>query len=512
MVVWSKNPRTLQIHRFTLHLLEGISFHRSPNRTLMKKIYLLVLLLVATLAAPAQFVDTLYHYRDTTLTYGTAIDAGGNVRSLDMDISIPTDDSPPPNGRPLMVLIHGGGFISGTKSDPAIRFMREDFAKRGYVTAAIDYRLGMIQTNLNFHCNVSLFVPWDCLNQSDTLEWMRAYYRGIQDGHGAIRYLVNHAADYGIDPQNVFVVGESAGAFIAMGVGYMDDPSEIPPGVGAIAAAPAPNAIYDQACVQAYQLDTNIASLNLSRPDLGSYLGTMNYPANTTYRIRGVGDLYGAVFQNLFAVNANDAAIPCLYLFHQPDDLIVPFGKQRVFAPYAYCCVTNFGCAYITNRPFVSGGSDIRTMIDALAANGDSVPHYQAEFTSNNYDCLYQIANGATCGCGHALDNYWLRTSNMAVFFNGCVDTMAVAVKDPFAHLAMQVFPNPSAGEFRVVLPSDVEVEAVSVMDLVGRMVLQESKHGNAFRLQMSAAFARGPYLLRVKTSKGVVTRRIILE
>ena len=57
------------------------------------------------------------------------------------------------------------------------------------------------------------------------------------------------------------------------------------------------------------------------------------------------------------------------------------------------------------------------------------VPHYQAEFTTNNFDCLYQLANSATCGCGHGFDNYWLRTSNMAVFFNGCIDTTAVSVR-----------------------------------------------------------------------------------
>ena len=93
--------------------------------------------------------------------------------------------------------------------------------------------------------------------------------------------------------------------------------------MGAIANAPLPNTRYEQGCLVRYGTGTTNAALVLTRPDLGSYDGTLNQPSNN-YRIRGVGDLFGGVFSNLFAAHANPNKIPCMYMFHQPADLIVP--------------------------------------------------------------------------------------------------------------------------------------------------------------------------------------------
>ncbi len=477
----------------------------------MKKLLLFCILLTTGLAY-GQFVDTLYHYDDTTLSYGSAVDFGGVSRDLQMDISVPNDDTPPPNGRPLMVLIHGGAFTAGTKNDPAIAGMRRDFAKRGYVTAAINYRLGMFQPAGDWHCNISFIngVEWDCLNVTDTLEWTRAYYRGIQDAHGAIRWLVNHAALYNIDPQNIFVVGESAGAFIAMGTGFMDNASDKPAGVGAIADAPLPNIRYEQGCLARYGTGTTNAALVRSRPDLGSYEGTLNQPAAQPYRIRGVGDMYGAVFNNLFSTNANPTQIPCLYLYHQPNDLIVPFDHKRVLIGYAYCCVTTFGCAYILNTPFVSGGNAIKGMIDALALAGNPVPDYQAEFTNNFTDCAGQIINPALGG--HGYDSYWTRTYNMAVYFAPKIDTNAVAVREALYATDIQVYPNPSNGQFKIVVAANVSLQAVTVYDLMGKMVYQTGATGHEMAVQMPSHVARGTYLLKVRANAGTVSRRVVLH
>ncbi|HEX2900661.1 MAG TPA: T9SS type A sorting domain-containing protein, partial [Bacteroidia bacterium] len=459
------------------------------------------------------FVDTLYSYHDTTLQYGAAVDFGGVTRTLAMDVSVPTNDTPPPNGRPLMLLVHGGAFMAGTKVDPGIVAMRRDFAKRGYVTAAIDYRLGMFQPAGDWHCNISFIqgVEWDCLNQTDTLEWTRAYYRGIQDVRGALRYLVNHAADFNLDPQNIFVVGESAGAFISMGVGFMDDPSEKPAGVGAIADAPLPNARYEQGCLVRYGTGTTNAALVRTRPDLGSYDGTLNQPAASSYRIRGVGDLFGAVFNDLFATNANDAEIPCLYIFHQPADLIVPDDRARVLAGYAYCATLwPANCAYILNRPFVSGGVTIKSLIDAHALAGDSVPDYLAEFTNNNADCATQIGNPALGG--HQLDNYWTRTYNMAVFFAPKIDTTIVGTQDPLAEFNVQVYPNPSQGQFRVVVPNGLAVQGLRVSDLMGKTIHQSAENGHDFTVKIPQQLARGTYILQIQTLQGNMARRIVLE
>ena len=62
------------------------------------------------------------------------------------DLYRPKDDSAA--RRPLMIWMHGGGFKFGSKDAKGTRLWCETFARRGYVCAAIDYRLG--KKNLRF--------------------------------------------------------------------------------------------------------------------------------------------------------------------------------------------------------------------------------------------------------------------------------------------------------------------------------------------------------------------------
>lgn len=50
--------------------------------------------------------------------------------------------------RPFILLIHGGGFVGGDKSSWEDEC--KEFAKRGYVTASINYRLGFTANDLPF--------------------------------------------------------------------------------------------------------------------------------------------------------------------------------------------------------------------------------------------------------------------------------------------------------------------------------------------------------------------------
>lgn len=104
--------------------------------------------------------------------------------------------------RPLIVFIHGGAFYIGYKDEPAYVDFCKYFASIGYVTASINYRLG-------FHISKN--------------EIERAGYIALQDAHAAIRYLVAHADEYGIDPERIFVAGSSAGGITALNLAFMQD-------------------------------------------------------------------------------------------------------------------------------------------------------------------------------------------------------------------------------------------------------------------------------------------------
>jgi predicted esterase len=458
------------------------------------------LALNASIAKGQLYVDSLFSFQQTSdVSYGQAVDFAGNVRDLKMDICVPVGDNPGPNGRPLMLIIHGGGFLAGTKNDANIQRMMQEFAERGYLTAAINYRLGMFQTNSNWNCNVSLLgIQWNCLNQQDTSEWYRAVYRGAQDAHGAIRYLINNAATYQIDPMQVFVVGESAGGFIAMATAYLDVPAEKLSHHGALANALPPNSIYDAACVQQLGLDTNIASLQLSRPDLGPIGGTLN-PTSQTYRIQAVGNFYGAMMQDLLSQSAC-LNPPALYTFHQFDDLVVPYNFQRVFAGYAYC-MTLFpaNCAYILNRPYGRGSKAIRDQAVALQQASQPAPTVQYDSTTSNLGCNQVNVPFV----GHSIDNFAQRTRNMAVFFENYIGTsqgcaLVDAPTPAVGHLI--AYPNPTQGSLRIRTSAGDPLHRAQLVDMAGKtLATWDFPATPEQQLTLPEGIAHGLYLLQVE-------------
>ena len=111
--------------------------------------------------------------------------------------------------RPAIICTHSGAFVTGNKEAEDMVAFCDSLAHRGYVAASIDYRMGM--------------------NMFNSASSTRAVYRGIQDGRSAIRYLKENAVLYGIDTNNIYLLGSSAGAYIGQHNYYMDTESERPP-------------------------------------------------------------------------------------------------------------------------------------------------------------------------------------------------------------------------------------------------------------------------------------------
>ncbi len=429
------------------------------------KTLLLIFVLSYHISYGQNWIDTAFHIStEMEVTYGIATSFEGKQDTLKLDISYPENDTPPQCGRPLMVIVHGGAWIGGDKNQGYPTNFREDFAKRGYVTASINYRLGVINTNLEVNCNVSsLFdVPWNCLNTTDSSEWYRANYRGIQDVHGAIRFLSNQKSTYQIDPNNVFVVGESAGGFIAMGVGFIDDTSEVINSlVGSYVDAPTPNMLYEN-CVPG-----NSSNRDLSRPPLGNYEGTLNFPLLHEYKIQAVGNFYGGAFNNIFS--SFDTSAPGLYLYHQTCDLIVPYEYNRLLNGYTYC-LSQFPtfCGNIINRAHVYGSKGIKNLIDTMTLNSIPTSPYFFDNYSVNYDCFQQTNPALAC---HAIDNYWKRTTNMATYFASQIDacfTVNLSEKELEESIVKRIYPNPADEFLNIELNSIFNVINIEIVNTLG--------------------------------------------
>jgi hypothetical protein len=180
----------------------------------MKNLFLIVCLLACASALAQNYCSNPLRFSEqpiftdnqittqTNVVYGSATNWQGQTEQLTFNVVYPALALDTLALRPFILIIHGGGFVSGNKED----WNNEcrEFAKRGFVAATIDYRLG-----LTGNCAV------------DSFSYDKAVYRAIQDAKAALRFAVNNAAAARIDTSQIFIGGGSAGAATALGVLYL---------------------------------------------------------------------------------------------------------------------------------------------------------------------------------------------------------------------------------------------------------------------------------------------------
>jgi triacylglycerol lipase len=122
-------------------------------------------------------------YRASQRTDGATIRSdiayGPDARHV-LDVYLP--DSPTDTLRPLLLFVHGGGFVRGDRRDRANVGWR--FARAGYVTVLPNYRLGPDH----------------------------AWPAGAEDVAAAWAWAHQHADELAVDPRRIVIAGESAGA------------------------------------------------------------------------------------------------------------------------------------------------------------------------------------------------------------------------------------------------------------------------------------------------------------
>jgi len=317
------------------------------------KFQLFSLFLSIALSANAQiWVDKKFSYDSLlNITYGSSENFLGKSELLDMDIYLPSCTTGKSLPRPLMLWIHGGALLAGTKNDVNIDYLCKQFARRGYVTATINYRLGFVGDTNTWSCN---YPNYPCVFAADTSEWHRALYRAIQDGKGALRFLINRYQEYNIDTANVFVAGESAGAFVALGIGLMDTILERPPATYTLATLPRP-ATTTTACP--YLINKPLP-LTIPRPDLGEIDGEIE-PTAIHFIVKGIGNMYGAMTSDLLRLHKSLSVKPSIYSFHQPCDIVVPIDRDRIFWGLSWCMTNGYNCYAIKNTPIIFGSRTI---------------------------------------------------------------------------------------------------------------------------------------------------------
>jgi len=221
---------------------------------------------------------------DSNVIYGHAVNWSGVDETLSLNICYPKLNIDTMVKRPMVFLIHGGGFVSGDKND-----LNQEaflFAKRGFISVTIDYRLGR-----------------SCASP-DTLSYDKAVYRAMQDANAAMRFIVNKADSIRLDTSWIFIGGGSAGAGTCLSLVYSSQ-----------------------------------QELNSAYPMMPAILGNLDASTNTltnTFTIKGIFNNWGGVAKDFFE---QSEALPTIS-FHGDADLTVDIdsasGSSCVNPPIVY--------------------------------------------------------------------------------------------------------------------------------------------------------------------------------
>ncbi|MDA1360490.1 alpha/beta hydrolase [Glycomyces luteolus] len=128
---------------------------------------------------------------DQTETYAVIDD-----EKLYVDVYLPEQ---PAATVPAIVYVHGGGWSGGTRDESAAA--QQWLADQGLAVFSIDYRL------------------------ASPPRWQDA----VGDVKCALGWVRANAGDYGVDPSNVSIAGDSAGGQLAMMAAYTVDDAQFPP-------------------------------------------------------------------------------------------------------------------------------------------------------------------------------------------------------------------------------------------------------------------------------------------
>ncbi|MEX2485893.1 MAG: T9SS type A sorting domain-containing protein [Brumimicrobium sp.] len=416
----------------------------------MKKVYLLGLAITSMVAVQAQdcssgrYKNEVFQDFDQTLdiVYGnnTTWNNSGTI-DLELDVYEPQGDTEAE--RPLLIFIHGGTFILGSKEESDVKPLAEIFARKGFVTSSMNYRLGMK----------------NILTGPDESDASEAVMRATQDARAAVRFfkksVVEDANPYGIDTNNIFLVGSSAGGFTALHLAYLDETSEIPP------------------------------FIDMSDPSLTGGLEGTTGNAGYNSTVTGIINLAGAL-GDVNWMQAGD--IPVLSL-HGDEDGTVPFGTDMI----------QVGGNDIM---IVDGSETVHTRAEDISLKHCFKPFYGAGHVPHNGDAIYTDTTQAY------MTQFLLSFVCGETDYCNYIETTGSIAEQ--SQIDFKLYPNPATSVINI--ESENHIDSYSIVDINGRL-MEDVTSTKSFSVSVNTQnYNKGIYFIRINTNKGSNTKKFIVE
>jgi acetyl esterase/lipase len=248
-------------------------------------------------AGPARFLppheptrrdDGALHY--SGLTYAVAF----GFRPLQLDLWVPPTSAP----APLVVWIHGGGFMFGDR-----RYLPETLRPNQLFDALLDAGLAVATIDYRH----ALEVPFPAQ---------------LHDAKAAVRYLRAHADGLGISTERIGVAGESAGGHLAALVGLTGSRADLEGTHGVVGPSSAVDVVVDW-----YGLaDLSTMPRRIPPPEIAAKLPPEIGTPPEEHLTRG---LEGPALADASPITHVSAEAPPFLLVHGTADWLVPFAQSE---------------------------------------------------------------------------------------------------------------------------------------------------------------------------------------
>jgi acetyl esterase/lipase len=144
------------------------------------------------------------------------------AKNLLLDVYRPVGAEATGERSPAVLIIHGGGFIGGSRTQGELVTIARAMAARGFVAVSIDYRLVPDRPVPSTRV-ASLLVPATSGSSGGDVAQGTAAVAAIDDALTAVDWLRANASRYNIDAGRIGLLGGSAGAATSVHLAYILD-------------------------------------------------------------------------------------------------------------------------------------------------------------------------------------------------------------------------------------------------------------------------------------------------
>ena len=255
------------------------------QKVLLASFFLMVTSVALAQDDPASFAAGLFRYNvESNVVYHTA----NNYQSK-LDVYWPPDPSQP---TPVVVVIHGGGWIAGTKEERVLEMM--PYLQMGFAAVNVEYRLGQVS-----------LAP-----------------AAVEDCRCALHWVFANAKKYNFDRNRVVLQGGSAGGHLALITGMLtpaagfdkecyaegDDIWRTNPGTGG---------------------DPRVAAI-VNWFGIADVLDELHGPNAKGYAVAWLGDQPNAddLAKRVSPINYVNSKVPPIITIHGDKDELVPYAQS----------------------------------------------------------------------------------------------------------------------------------------------------------------------------------------